>query len=282
MTVLADRRVVEGLPAEAYHADLDSLSASGAKAILPPSCPAIFRHQQLHGRPTKEAYDHGHIAHGLVLGEGPEVVEVDAKDWRTKAAQQAAADARERGAVPVLADDYAEIRAMAEALKAHPIAARLFEPGSGRPEMSMYWTDPETGVTLRSRPDWLPHPQPGRRLIIPDYKTADSANPDVFSRAAMNFGYHQQHAFYGAAVEACDLAVDGWAFVFVVQEKRRPYLVSVIELDSDAVRIGQMLNREAIGIFAECSASGVWPAYSDDVEVVSLPYYYTRQFERLA
>ena len=54
-----------GVTPEVYHADPvfgGSLSSSGARALLPPSCPALFRHKQLHGEPPKAEFDFGHAA----------------------------------------------------------------------------------------------------------------------------------------------------------------------------------------------------------------------------
>lgn len=272
---------VYNLTAEAYHADPipgGSLSSSGARRLLPPSCPALFRHEQLHGRKPRRVFDIGHAAHALVLGTGPELVKVEADNWRTKASQQAAAEARERGAVPLLPDEYAEIHAMADALHAHPVAGALFDPDFGRPEQTLAWQDAQSGIWRRAMLDWLPDPGRGR-LIVPDYKTTTCAAPSELSKTVQKFGYHQQHAWYVDGAQVLDLGDQDTAFVFVFQEKTAPYLVTVIELDALALRIGRDLNRQAIEIYADCSRSGVWPGYSDDVESVPLPAWVERAYE---
>ena len=289
MTVLDEPRTtvitepgVYDIPADVYHADPvpgGSLSSSGARRLLPPSCPALFRYEQLHGRKPRRVFEIGHAAHALVLGTGPELVEVDATDWRTKAAKEAAADARERGAVPLLPDEYAEIHAMAEALRAHPVARALFDPDRGTPEQSLFWRDAPSGIWRRAMLDWLPDPGAGR-LIVPDYKTTTCAAPAELSKTVHKYGYHQQHAQYVDGAQALDLGDQDAAFVFVFQEKAAPYLVTVIELDALALRIGRDLNRQAIDLYAQCSRSGVWPGYSDEVESVPLPVWVERAYER--
>src|SRR5438270_12221695 len=95
---------VYDLPEYVYHADPvpgGSLSQSGAKKLLA-TCPARFRYERDHPPAPTDAMELGTAAHKLVLGIGPDLVEVEAKDWRTKAAQEAAEVARARGAVPVL------------------------------------------------------------------------------------------------------------------------------------------------------------------------------------
>jgi len=269
---------VYDLTSEDYHADPvperigGSLSASGAKSILPPNCPAIFNYRR-HHQVFKDTFDFGHAAHAYVLGVGAEIVAVDAADWRTKAAQEAKKAIRAEGKVPLLIDDVHVVTAMAAAIRAHPIAGVLLNPENGKPERSLFRQDEHEGVWLRSMLDWLPNPGDGR-LIVPDYKTAVSANPSEFAKAVANYKYHQQDAFYRDQILGLGLAEDV-AFVFVVQEKTEPYLVTVVELDSEAVRIGRELNREAIDLYAQCVSSDHWPGYSEDVERISLPAWAT-------
>lgn len=287
MTATIERTVITepgvyDLPAEAYHADPipgGSLSSSGARRLLPPSCPALFRHEQLHGRKPRRVFEIGHAAHALVLGTGSELVRVEADNWRTKAAQEKAAEARGRGAVPLLPDEYAEVHAMAAALRAHPVASALFDPDHGRGEQVLAWRDAQSGIWRRAMLDWLPDPGAGR-LIVPDYKTTTCAAPLELSKTVHKYGYHQQHAWYVDGAQALGLGDQDAAFVFVFQEKTAPYLVTVIELDALALRIGREMNRQAIEIYAHCSESGVWPGYSDDVESVPLPVWVERAYER--
>jgi hypothetical protein len=270
------------LPEDLYHADPvpeGSLSVSGAKKLLPPSCPAIYRWEREHGRPHKPAFSFGHAAHKLVLGVGADLVEVEADDWRTNAAKAIRDEALERGAVPLLSKDMRTVEAMAMALHQHPIAAALLRADAGVPEASLFWRDDKTGVMRRGRLDWLPNARPDGRLIIPDYKTADSAEPGAFARSAAKYGYHMQAPWYLDGVEALNLAEDA-AFVFIVQEKTAPYLVSVVELDSLALRIGRERNRQAIDTYLECRTTDTWPGYADDVTLVSLPRWAEYDYEQ--
>ncbi|MGH3416472.1 MAG: PD-(D/E)XK nuclease-like domain-containing protein, partial [Actinocrinis sp.] len=244
-----------------------------------PSCPALFRYEQLHGRAPKKEFDLGHAAHALVLGAGPELVLVDASDWRTTKAKGAAAEARERGAVPLLPDDYQMVHEMAKALMQHPVARVLFDPDHGLPEQTLVWRDEPSGVWRRALLDWLPDPDGPGRLIIPDYKTTKCAAPEKLPCSIHPYGYHQQSAWYQDGAAALGLS-DDVAFVFVFQEKAPPYLVTVVELDALAVRIGRDLNRRAIDLYAECVRHDTWPGYSDEVESVALPVWVERAYER--
>jgi hypothetical protein len=264
----------DGMPEDAYHADPvpgGSLSASGAKLLLPPSCPALYRYRRDHPKVSAE-FDYGTAAHKFVLGTGPEITIIDAPDWRTKDAQQARKDARARGAVPLLTGEFSEIAEMARTIEQHPVAGQLFRPGGGVAEQSLFWQDPDHGIWRRARLDWQ---LPGLRLIVADYKSTTDASPAAIRKHVANFGYHMQAAWYTDAVQALGLGDDP-AFIFVFQEKTPPYLITIAELDDDATRAGRDRNRHACEIWRDCTEAGLWPGYTDDIELISLPPWAAR------
>ncbi|MFE2911298.1 PD-(D/E)XK nuclease-like domain-containing protein [Kitasatospora indigofera] len=264
---------------EEYHRDPvpgGSLSSSGARKLLAPGCPARFRHDQLNGQASNEAFDFGHAAHLMVLGEGADLYVVDADGWTTKAARAERDEARAGGLVPILQHQYQQVQAMAAAIRRHPIAGGMFNHLYGSPEQSLFWQDVPTGVWRRARLDWLPDETDGR-MIVADYKTTISADPESISRSVHNYGYHQQAAWYLDAVRALDLANSSAVMVFVFQEKTPPYLVNVVQLDQAAMRIGRERNRRAIAAYQACIESGRWPGYSDRIEIVTLPAWAEKQ-----
>lgn len=264
-----------------YHGDPVpdwSLSASGARTLQPPNgCPAKYLYQRTHRPAPSDAFTFGHAAHKLVLGVGLDIVVIDADSWRTKAAQEAKKEALAEGKAPLLSHDHDTVQAMAAAIRAHPIASAVLNPDNGAPEQSLFWQDNLTGVWRRCRLDWLPNPSSGR-VVASDYKTAASADPSTFARHAASYGYAEQARWYLDGIEAVGVADDP-GFVFIVQEKEPPYLVSVIELDADALRVAEHINRRAIDVFAECKATGEWPSYESGVAYASLPVWYTRQLD---
>lgn len=263
----------EELSLEAYHRDIvpgGSLSSSGARKLLDPSCPAQFKWDRDHPQAPKKEFDFGTAAHRLILGDGPELVEVKVADWRTKDAQQQAAEARARGAVPLKTADYQQVHAMADALRQHPTAAALFDPMSGKPEQSLYWIDPITGITCRARPDWLRNPGQGR-VIIPDYKTAARVDRKSIQRAIRDHGYHCQAAWCVEGAQRVGIADEHAVFLLVFQAKNPPYSVVVAQVDALDMRIGHAKNAVARDIYRQCTETGHWPAYGDGVEIISQP-----------
>ncbi|PXY27404.1 PD-(D/E)XK nuclease-like domain-containing protein [Prauserella muralis] len=278
---------VYDLPDAVYHADPvpgKSLSSTGARLLLPPSCPAKFKWRRDNPAPPKREFDLGHAAHKLVLGAGPGVAVIHDKllasngAASTKAAKEFIAEARAEGMAVLKEDEWAVVEEMAAKLREHPTASRLLSPERGRTEQSLFWTDRITGVACRARLDHLPHPT-DRRMILTDYKTAASAAPSKIERAIADHGYNQQLDWYREGILALGLARDV-ACLLVVQEKEPPYVVTVVEPTVSSMQWGQVLNQHARRVYARCVETGHWPGYTDDIAYLPLPAYTERDLEQ--
>jgi hypothetical protein len=290
---MADKIDCPGLYAlsrETYHGSPTvepSLSSSGAVTLVQ-ECPAVFWansplnpdfvHEQ------KLEFDIGSAAHLIVLEPakwGSQVVEIDADNYKTKAAQETRDAAYAAGKTPLLPKHQRTILAMRDALMRYPFAAEAFSEGT--PEESFIWKDTETGIWCRARPDWRRRLR-GRQLLV-DYKTSTSANPREFAKRAWDMGYFQQHPWYCDGVEA----VTGERpeqFWFIVQAKTPPYLVTVNRLSDRAVSWGDILNRHARRMFADCLRTGDWHGYRHPLKPgretafeIDLPTYAEYQLE---
>jgi hypothetical protein len=264
-------KIIDGMPAEQYHAT-DALSATGMK-LLATKTPAHFRWAMDHDE-HKDEFDLGTATHSLILENDTSNVRVlDFPDWRTKAAQEAKAEAYAEGGIPLLRKDWLTVCAMRDSVAAHPLARIALE---GIPERSVFW-DHESGVHLRARFDKHSPDSPIGPVIV-DLKSLACADPNEFGRVAANFGYHQSDANYRDAAKAA--TGEDHSFLFVLIEKAAPYLVSVVELHPDAVKLGRRLNEKAIRLYAECTATGNWPGYPA-CDPIELPTWATHNFEEL-
>ena len=254
---------------QSYHRDRGSLSVSGAKLLLPPSCPAKFKERMDNPPPPKPHFDFGSIVHTLTLGAGSDYVVLEPavhglkKDGTvadsptaTTAWKAADAEARALGKIPIHVDDFTKAQAMADSVRNHPEAGELFR--RGHPEKSLYWTDPETGVRLRARADWLT--LINERLTCVDLKTAASVYRPDLERAFWKNGYYLQNAWYVRLLTEIKGSEPDFAFVCV--EKEPPYLVEVVRYEPEDVAEGHRLNRIAIDTFARCIETGEWPGYT--------------------
>jgi hypothetical protein len=164
---------------------------------------------------------------------------------------------------------------MAAAIRKHDIASALLHPDHGQPEQAIFWQDTETSVWRRALIDWLPELGHGRPIAV-DYKTTVSAEKDAIRKSVARYGYHQQDPWYLDAVQAIGYPPDT-AFVFIFQEKQAPYLVTVVQLDDTARAIGRERNRRALEVYRDCTATGIWPGHSNDIESISLPAWAERR-----
>lgn len=269
--IVIDKPGLYEIPEDQYHADPvpaelgGSLSVTSAKKLLRPGGPAIFRYEREHPKPSTAEMELGTAAHKLALGVGQELRAIDARDKRARAWKDGEAEARAAGALPLLASEYATVQAMAAALREHPTASRLLEPGRGEHEVSGFWEDKVYGIWRRCRFDVLGNWRP----LVVDYKTAADASPDGFARAVDKFRYDMQADWYSDAHHA--LCGDWPAFLFITQEKTPPYLVGVYQLDSEAMEAGHGGSEKAIRTYIECTETGTWPGYSTEIETLSLP-----------
>lgn len=263
-----------------YVPEPDRLSPNGAKKLLPPSTPARFDYDRKHPQKPKRVYDFGAVAHKLVLGEGDQFLVLDPeihglkKDGTvadnpraTGAWKEAESNARTEGLVPIHVEDYRKAVEMAQVVHQHETAGRLLAEGD--PEAWMYWTDSDSGCKMRQRADWMCR---RKRLTIIEYKTAADASPEAFSRTVFRYGYHIAAAFGITGAKTLGLDADP-AYVIVAQEKEPPYLVSVHELDTEAILYSQRQMREAISTFQRCTETGQWPGYPVGINPIPLPLW---------
>lgn len=271
--------LVLGLSETEYHAPKDELSSTGAKLIL--ESPAKFKHQVLDGnRVHRDAYDLGTAVHTKVLGTGAQPVtcppELLASNgaMTTKAAREWKAEQQAVGRPVLSGADLAQADGMTEAVLAHPVARKLFER-AGNAEVSVF--DERTGVKRRCRFDWLPDDGG----IAVDLKTTLDASKAGFSKSAAKFGYHVQRGFYLDILKnATGREVD---MLFVAVEKEPPYLVAVHQFEPEFADMGEMEALEALDIYRRCMASGEWPGYPEEINMLTPPmwsiYEYTDRYE---
>jgi hypothetical protein len=265
--------IFDHLTLEQYHADMvpgGSLSSSGARKLLPPSCPAKFDYERRHPQPPTDAMEFGSAVHSIALGNGAEVVPVDAKSWVGKAVQEERREIRASGRIPLLEAQFQTANEMCVALRRDPLAAKLLDPSRGKAERSLFWRDEKTGVMLRARPDWLPEPVEGERLLVPDIKTIPEVDPDSIAKSLEKYSYPMQADFYESGIRALGIAQDV-VFLFIFVRKTRPHLIQVVGVPEIDRTIAAAKNRRAIDLYARCMASGEWPAYEPGIAYIDMP-----------
>lgn len=275
MTAPTVRGVYRGVPEKVYHGDkpawtygehVGSLSSSAGRRLLE-LAPAEWRWEQDHPKIRKvtDEMELGTAAHTQILGVGAPWIEVASPDWTKKPDQVLRKQIRARGEVPLLTHQVAQVLAMAKNVHADPDAGPLL--ATGTPELSAYGRDPETGVMLRARTDWLRETPSGRVAV--DVKTAESSDPADFEKEAAKFGYHVQQAWYEHTFALAGVPLS--AFLFVVVAKRAPHLVTVCELPARAIDLGRDTARRAIDLYHRCATTETWPGHGHGIHQIDLP-----------
>lgn len=273
------------MPDHEYHARPE-LSSTEARMLL--DSPAKYRWGK--DNPPLIApsmkFDIGTAVHTKVLGTGsravvypPEHLTPSGAPSEKKATLEWLTEQRNQGLVPVTPAWHDAVNAMAEAVLKHPSAGALFRQPADA-EVSVFGTDPVSGVECRARFDFLPTEftlgEPSRVAV--DLKTTRDASPKGFTRAIATYGYDCQRAWYLDALrwETGEQA----ELVFVAVEKEPPYLVGVYQLPTIWAEMGATKARHARKTYAECMEAGSWPGY-DGVQLLSPPNYLVYEHEEL-
>lgn len=213
------------------------------------------------------ATDLGDAFHALLLE--PERFHSDfivapAVDRRTKAGKEEYAEFLDaaRGRKVLDADDARKLGLMRESALAHPFARRLLE-AEGDVEASIYWTDPDTGLLCRCRPD----KRVTAHRILLDVKTcADVAR---FATSVEEYRYHVQDAFYSEGEARC-FGEPPAAFLFLVVSTSLDagrYPTRLFALTPSEREAGRTAWRKDLDTIAECERTGIWPG----IETISRP-----------
>ncbi len=275
------------LPIDEYHSDCCdgvSISSSGLKRIL--DCPARYWAESYYNPArvvkTTKALDFGKAAHALVLGEPEFAAHFIISPFDAFTTKEARSWRDEQTKTIVKAADMDAIHAMARRMRETPATARAFT--EGKPEQSFIWRDRETGVWLKSRPDWVPEDLATN--WSQEYKSAVSIHPRKLSAQAFQLCYDVQAAMTFDGI----VAVTGsppLGIAHVCQEKAEPYLCDLRIFTPDQIDLGRVRYRKALRIFAQCwerHLAGApepvaWPAYSEAGTFFSTPAWVTMDLE---
>lgn len=160
--------------------------------------------------------------------------------------------AESEGKDVITEEQFEVIDAMRNAMLATPFVSKLI---NGEHEVSLFWTDEDTGIKCKCRPDSLND----KLNIVVDYKTCDNAETQHFMRKAIDLGYDLQASYYLDGVKATT-GLD-CIFVFIAQEKKPPYAVNILQADDVFIRSGRQLYKDMLATYKECTETGNWWGY---------------------
>ena len=257
-------QIIDGLSNADYHAH-PAISKSGLDKIA--KSPAHYKASRETKHEDSDALVFGSAFHDYILlpdtFQTAYTVLPPDFNGRTKKGKAMLESIQQSGQTVLKAEWLTAIEGMAAAIAAHPKASVLLQ--GGKAEQSIFWTDGESGIDCRCRPDYL-----NPSSIIVDLKSTTDASPEEFARSVAKYRYHVQDAFYS---EGYYQATGQWprGFVFIAVEKTAPYAVACYSLNDDAKAYGRELFRRDLKTLLEAEKSQEWTAYSQEIEILSLP-----------
>lgn len=194
------------------------------------------------------------------------------------------------GKIVLTKDARTKVDRMTRNIMAHE-RARSLVAADGMRELTLIWDEPvavpggpEMTIRMKARVD---HYVPG--VLAYDLKTSRSADPEAWSWALRDFGYHIQDNVYRRGLRAC-FGVDV-PFGFLVVENTEPHAVKIYEIDPDPLwpdgpTTADVARRDvdrALMMIAACRAKKLdrWPGYPETAEIerCSLPWSVLRRYE---
>jgi len=173
--------------------------------------------------------------------------------------------ADKNGQILLTRADYEKCCAIQASLLAEKEIGDLLTGEGNLREKTIIWTDEETGIECKIRPDLI---VPDQKIII-DLKTAANASKEGFQSSIAEYGYHVQEAMYreGHAV----LSGSEFDFFFLAVEPEPPFEFSIFQLSDSYSCAGYNIFRSQMLEYKQCAARNHWPGYPREVVEIDLP-----------
>ncbi len=269
---------------EDYRSHRDHISSTGLKTLLTES-PEHFLYKWNQGDSDKDHFRFGRIFHmgcleperfradlvvepeftgytqkGVLSSQSKEAKE-KRKIWRGQNADKTILMANEKD------DMIGMLNSIMKVLEAKNIIAY------GKPEGSLFCSDPVTNLLLKARPDILVIDDDGFEVY--DIKSTRN-HIRWFYREIGEFRYDIQLSFYKLV---CQIVLGlpfkrgGW----IVTEKSAPWATSVKDVPPEKLAISDDWVRHGLNVLEECVKSNLWPSYCANVEPAEYPSWLETQ-----
>lgn len=269
------------ISAEAYHAS-DAIGHSSLVRIM--RSPAHFHHYRDNPHESTPALEFGTAFHSAIL-EPALFREIYASapkfDRRTTEGKANAAqwEIDNLGKRMLTVDQMETLQLMQASVAQHKTASRYMR--KGLVEKSFFWTDVETGIECKFRPDFMMLDQDGKLIetasqldrveAIIDTKSCLSAEKEAFARSIVKFGYDLQAAFYSDPLSS--FLGREIPFYFLAVETTAPHCCALYRAGPRTIEIGRTKYRAGLQLMEWCRRNDAWPGYQPygDEEVIEVP-----------
>lgn len=164
------------------------------------------------------------------------------------------------------------LNAMLEAATAQGIREQL---GKGVGEVTLLWTDTETGLLCKARLDWWRHAIAAFCVVDGKCIGEQMNNIELLAKYVIASGYDIQAALYLFGLAANGYTETGWAHLWM--NVSAPHDMRILPVSQAVLAYGAKRMREAMGKWASARASGVYPRALADVAELDLPDWLARR-----
>lgn len=143
-------------------------------------------------------------------------------------------------------------------------------------QLSCYWTDPETGIQLKTRPDFVKR----KKNVIVNVKTTIDGSPKGFQRDCVEHDYFLQAIIEITGCVASGLMEKVDNYFWLVVEKVPPYNATVYDFKSEDIASMRMTLEYTLNKIRKAQESELWPGYSQEADnehgilTMALPTWY--------
>lgn len=240
-------------------------------------------------REVSTEFDLGTAAHSMLLeNDSSNIVVLRPENYLAKngnvprgftndAIRAARDDTRASGKIPVLEDDFMNVRYMVEQTKKFIAGSDIAKEWIyGQSELS-FTRKVDCGTWIKTRPDFITD---DHKIII-DYKTtANGANPERFGKQIFSLSYDVQAALYSYMNELV-FGVKP-SFLFLVQSTEPPFECSLVGASESLIAVGMEKVKHAIRLWRKCLDTNSWPSYPGVIHWAEARAYDLEFAERLA
>lgn len=159
-------------------------------------------------------------------------------------------------------DAHAQVVLMCQEIHKNKLICKMLYEDS-KMEQSIFWTDKETGIQFKCRPDvW------SSRLII-DVKTISDSSENSIMRSSINYGYYLQAAMIFEAMQSIDKPIE--VFINLFCEKEPPYLPLIYSMSKESIEFGLLQFNRLKRLLKKCVDDDKWDGY--EIKELKVPFY---------
>lgn len=164
-----------------------------------------------------------------------------------------------KGATILTESQAEDIESMYAGLMANPQSRSIVE-SNGLYEETVFWTDPDSGVLCKCRPDKRMTEYLGQPTVI-DWKTIGQFSKRHIQDAITDHHYYVSAAFTIDGLKSVGIEPGPYVFVFI--EKSQPNRILCVPANEIDIEIGRRKYKRLLKQIAEAQKTGIWPGFAD-------------------